>query len=38
MVAFFYLTFLTTFAPMVLFLQLLLENSFKVFLQIVKGM
>jgi hypothetical protein len=35
---FFYLTFWTTFAPLVLFLQILLENIFKVFLQIVKGM
>jgi hypothetical protein len=34
---FFYLTFWTTFAPLVLFLQILLENIFKVFLQIVKG-
>jgi hypothetical protein len=34
---FFYLTFWTTFAPLVLFLQILLENLFKVFLQIVKG-
>jgi hypothetical protein len=34
---FFYLTFWTTFAPLVLFLQNLLENLFKVFLQIVKG-
>jgi hypothetical protein len=37
MVAFFYLTFRTTLAPLVLFLQILLENLFKVFLQIVKG-
>jgi hypothetical protein len=37
MVAFFYLTFWITFAPLVLFLQFLLENLFKVFLQIVKG-
>jgi hypothetical protein len=37
MVGFFYLTFWTTFAPLVLFLQILLENHFKVFLQIVKG-
>jgi hypothetical protein len=36
-IAFFYLTFWTTFAPLVLFLQILLENLFKVFLQIVKG-
>jgi hypothetical protein len=36
MVAFFYLTFWTTLAPLV-FLQILLENIFKVFLQIVKG-
>jgi hypothetical protein len=36
---FFYLTFWTTFAPLVFlfFLQILLENLFKVFLQIVKG-
>jgi hypothetical protein len=34
---FFSLTFWTTFAPLVLFLQILLENLFKVFLQIVKG-
>jgi hypothetical protein len=34
---FFSLTFWTTFAPPVLFLQILLENLFKVFLQIVKG-
>jgi hypothetical protein len=33
----FYLTFWTTLAPHVLFLQNLLENLFKVFLQIVKG-
>jgi hypothetical protein len=31
MVAFFYLIFWTTFAPLVLFLQILLENLFKVF-------
>ena len=31
MVAFFYLTFWTTLAPLVLFLQILLENLFKVF-------
>ena len=37
MVAFFYLTFWTTLAPLVLFLQILLENLLKVFLQIVKG-
>jgi hypothetical protein len=37
MVAFFYLTFWTTLAVLVLFLQILLENLFKVFLQIVKG-
>jgi hypothetical protein len=35
--AFFYLAFWTTFAPLVLFLQILLEKLFKVFLQIVKG-
>jgi hypothetical protein len=34
---FFYLTFWTTFAPLVLFLQIFLENLFKVFLKIVKG-
>jgi hypothetical protein len=34
--AFFYLAFWTTFAPLVLFLQILLENLFKVFLQVVK--
>jgi hypothetical protein len=34
---FFSLTFWTTFAPLVLFLQIFLENLFKVFLQIVKG-
>jgi hypothetical protein len=33
----FYLTFWTTFAPLVLFLQIFLENLFKVSLQIVKG-
>jgi hypothetical protein len=32
-----YLIFWTTFAPLVLFLQTLLEILFKVFLQIVKG-
>jgi hypothetical protein len=37
MVGFFYLTFWTTFAPLVLFWQIVLENRFKVFLQIVKG-
>jgi hypothetical protein len=36
-IAFFLLTFWTTFAPRVLFLQILLENLVKVFLQIVKG-
>jgi hypothetical protein len=35
--AFFYLTFCTMLAPLVLFLQILLENLFKDFLQIVKG-
>jgi hypothetical protein len=30
-IAFFYLTFWTTFVPLVLFLQILLENLFKVF-------
>jgi hypothetical protein len=34
---FFYLTFWTSFAPLVLFLQIFLEDLFKVFLQIVKG-
>jgi hypothetical protein len=33
----FFLTFWTTFAPLVLFLQILLKNLFKVLLQIVKG-
>jgi hypothetical protein len=33
----FYLTFWTTFAPLVLFLQILLEKSFQNLLQIVKG-
>jgi hypothetical protein len=37
MVAFFYLTFWTTLAPHVLFLQILLEILSKIFLQIVKG-
>jgi hypothetical protein len=36
-IAFFYLTFWTTLAPLVLFLQILFENIFKIFLQIVKG-
>jgi hypothetical protein len=36
-IAFFYLTFWTTLAPLVLFLQILFENLFKIFLQIVKG-
>jgi hypothetical protein len=36
-IAFFYLTFWTTLAPLVLFLQILLESLFKIFLQIVKG-
>jgi hypothetical protein len=36
-IAFLLLTFWTTFAPLVLFLQILLENLFRVFLQIVKG-
>jgi hypothetical protein len=35
--AFFYLTFWTTLAPHVLFLQILLESRFKIFLKIVKG-
>jgi hypothetical protein len=34
---FFSLIFWTTFAPIVLFMQILLENLFNVFLQIVKG-
>jgi hypothetical protein len=38
MVAFFYLTFRTTLAPLVLFLQILLESLFKILLQIVKNM
>jgi hypothetical protein len=33
----FFLTFWTTLAPLVLFLQILLENLFKVLMQIVKG-
>jgi hypothetical protein len=37
MVGFFYLTFWTKFAPLVLFLQILLEKSFQSLLQIVKG-
>jgi hypothetical protein len=32
---FFYLTFWTTFAPLILFVQILLENLLKVFFQIV---
>jgi hypothetical protein len=36
-IAFFLLTFWTTFALLVLFLQIILKNLFKVFLQIVKG-
>jgi hypothetical protein len=36
-IAFFLLTFWTTFASLVLFLQILLESLFKIFLQIVKG-
>jgi hypothetical protein len=36
-IAFFYLIFWATFAPLVLFLQIFLKNLFKVFLQIVKG-
>jgi hypothetical protein len=36
-IAFFYLTFWTTFAPHVLFLQIFLENLFQSLLQIVKG-
>jgi hypothetical protein len=36
-IAFFYLSFWTTLAPLVLFLQILLENLFKVLLHIVKG-
>jgi hypothetical protein len=35
--AFFLLTFWTTLAPLVLFLQIILEILYKVFLQIVKG-
>jgi hypothetical protein len=35
--AFFYLTFWTTFAPHVLFLQIFLENFSKKLLQVVKG-
>jgi hypothetical protein len=36
-IAFFYLIFWTTFAPLVLFLQIFLENLFQSLLQIVKG-
>jgi hypothetical protein len=36
-IAFIYLIFWTTVAPLVLFLQFFLENHFKAFLQIVKG-
>jgi hypothetical protein len=36
-IAFFYLSFWTMLAPLVLFLQILLENLFKVLLHIVKG-
>jgi hypothetical protein len=36
-IAFFYLTFWTMLALLVLFLQILLENLFKVLLHIVKG-
>jgi hypothetical protein len=36
-IAFFLLIFWTTFTPLVLFLQILLKNLFKVFLQIVKA-
>jgi hypothetical protein len=36
-IALFYLSFWTTFAPLVLFLQIFLENLFKNFFQIVKG-
>jgi hypothetical protein len=36
-IVFFLLTFWTTLAPLVLFLQILLESLFKVLLQIVKG-
>jgi hypothetical protein len=36
-IAFFYLIFWTTFAPLLLFLLILFENLFKIFLQIVKG-
>jgi hypothetical protein len=37
MVAFFYLTFWTIFAPLVLFLQIFWKTFSKSFLQIVKG-
>jgi hypothetical protein len=36
-IAFFYLIFWTTFAPLVLFLQILFRKSFHCLLQIVKG-
>jgi hypothetical protein len=36
-IAFFLLTFWTTFAPLVLFLQIFLETFFQSLLQIVKG-
>jgi hypothetical protein len=36
-IAFFYLTFWTTLAPLVLFLQILSEKTFQSILQIVKG-
>jgi hypothetical protein len=36
-IAFFLLTFWTTFAPLVLFLQILSESLFQILLQIVKG-
>jgi hypothetical protein len=36
-IAFFLLIFWTTFAPLVLFMQMFLKFFFKVFLQIVKG-
>jgi hypothetical protein len=37
-IAFFLLTFWTTFAPLVLFLQILLEILFQSLLQIFKGL
>jgi hypothetical protein len=36
-IAFFLLTFWTTLAPLVLFLQIVLEDLFQILVQIVKG-